>query len=70
MENEGTTILRNAGNRLPIEAASCPGKKAIPQVGMLENTLSNAAEICVMCRDDGSFHVDVNAKLRQYIILC
>lgn len=26
-ENEGNTILRNAGNRLAIEAASCPRKK-------------------------------------------
>lgn len=62
MENEGSTILRKAGNRLPIEAASCPRKKAIPQVDKLENTLSNAAEICVMCRDDGSFHADMNAR--------
>jgi len=37
-------------------------KKAIPQVDMLENTLSSAAKLRVMCRDDGSLHADMNEK--------
>jgi len=39
-------------------------KKTIPQVDMLENTLSNAAEICVMCRDDGSLNAYMNTKFQ------
>jgi len=37
-------------------------KKAIPQVDMLENTLSSAAKLRVMCRDDGSLHANMNEK--------
>jgi len=46
MENEGTTILRNVGNRLSIEAASCPRKKTIPQVDRLENIAMQLKYVC------------------------
>jgi hypothetical protein len=55
-------FFETLGTAYPLKQSHVPERKAIRQVDMLENTFSNAAEICVMCRDDGSFHADVNAK--------
>jgi hypothetical protein len=62
-------LFETPGTAYPSKQRHVPPKKAIPQVDMLENRLRNAAQIYVMCRDDGSFHSDMSEKFHEYVIL-